>query len=70
MDVGKSCRCGGVCSAAAEAVQDGVLQGHGDWLTRQSLRHYDLMKPSEKSLVGVGSFGLGGQKEVTTSGNS
>ena len=48
---GKSCRCGGVSSAAGLAVRDGVLQGHGGWLTRQSLRHYDLMKPGEKALV-------------------
>ena len=48
---GKSCRCGGVSSAAGLAVRDGVLQGHGGWLTRQSLRHYDLMKPAEKALV-------------------
>ena len=38
-------------SAAGLAVRDGVLQGHGGWLTRQSLRHYDLMKPGEKALV-------------------
>ena len=44
---GKSMRCGGVSAAAAEAVRDGVLQGHGDWLQRQSLRHYDLMRESE-----------------------
>ena len=48
---GKSCRCGGVSSAAAECIRDGVVQGHGGWLTRQSLRHYDLMKPSERALV-------------------
>jgi hypothetical protein len=48
---GKSLRCGGVSSAAAECIRDGVVQGHGGWLTRQSLRHYDLMKPSERSAV-------------------
>ena len=31
---GKSMRCGGVSAAAAEAVRDGVLQGHGGWLQR------------------------------------
>jgi hypothetical protein len=48
---GKSMRCGGVSAAAAEAVRDGVLQGHGGWLQRQSLRHYDLIRESEKCLV-------------------
>lgn len=48
---GKSMRCGGVSAAAAEAVRDGVLQGHGGWLQRQSLRHYDLMRDSEQCLV-------------------
>jgi hypothetical protein len=47
----KSLRCGGVTEAAAAAVRDGVLQGHGGWLQRQSLVHYDLMKPSERMLV-------------------
>ena len=47
----KSLRCGGVSAAAAEAVRDGVLQGHGGWLQRQSLRHYDLMRQSERTLV-------------------
>jgi hypothetical protein len=48
---GKSMRCGGVTAAAAECVRDGVLQGHGGWLQRQSLRHYDLMKESEGCMV-------------------
>jgi hypothetical protein len=43
----KSLRCGGVSQAAGEAVRDGVLQGHGGWLQRTSLRHYDLMRESE-----------------------
>ena len=47
----KSLRCGGVSATAAEAVRDGVLQGHGGWLQRQSLRHYDLMRQSERTLV-------------------
>jgi hypothetical protein len=50
---GKSMRCGGVSAAAAEAVRDGVLQGHGGWLQRQSLRHYDLMRESETCEVSV-----------------
>ena len=48
---GKSMRCGGVTAAAAECVRDGVLKGHGGWLQRQSLRHYDLMKESEGCMV-------------------
>jgi len=43
----KSLRCGGVSQATAEAVRDGVVQGHGGWLQRQSLVHYDLMRPGE-----------------------
>jgi hypothetical protein len=48
---GKSMRCGGVSAAAALAVREGVLQGHGGWLQRQSLRHYDLMRECERSGV-------------------
>lgn len=48
---GKSMRCGGVSEAAGAAVRDGVLQGHGGWLQRQSLVHYDLMRPSERGDV-------------------
>jgi hypothetical protein len=44
----KSLRCGGVSQAAAEAVRDGVFQGHGGWLQRQSLVHYDVMRASER----------------------
>jgi hypothetical protein len=47
----KSMRAGGVTAAAAEAVRDGVIQGHGGWLHRQSLVHYDLMRESERSDV-------------------
>ena len=47
----KSMRAGGVTVAAAEAVRDGVIQGHGGWLHRQSLVHYDLMRESERSDV-------------------
>lgn len=47
----KSLRCGGVSQASAEAIRDGVLQGHGGWLQRQSLVHYDLMRPGESSDV-------------------
>ena len=50
---GKSCRCGGVSAAAGEAVRGGVLQGHGGWLARESLRHYDLMRDVEKSHVSL-----------------
>jgi hypothetical protein len=63
---GKSCRCGGVTASAAEAVRDGVLQGHGGWLQRTSLRHYDVMKDSEKGLVSQ-TLGLAVQAEA---GNS
>ena len=48
----RSMRSGGVSSAAAECVRDGVLQGHGGWLARESLRHYDQMKEKEKTVVG------------------
>jgi hypothetical protein len=44
----KSLRCGGVSAASAECVRDGVLQGHGGWLHRQSLVHYDLMRDGER----------------------
>jgi hypothetical protein len=44
----KSLRCGGVSESAAQAVRDGVIQGHGGWLQRQSLVHYDLMRPGEQ----------------------
>lgn len=47
----KSMRCGGTSAAAAEQVRDGVLQGHGGWISRQSLISYDLMMESEKTLV-------------------
>ena len=47
----KSLRCGGVSQAAAEAVRDGVLQGHGGWLQRESLRHHDLMRKTEERCV-------------------
>ena len=47
----KSMRAGGVTAAAGEAVRDGVIQGHGGWLHRQSLVHYDLMRESERSDV-------------------
>ena len=43
----KSLRTGGVSEAAANAVRDGVVQGHGGWLQRQSLVHYDQMRPGE-----------------------
>lgn len=47
----KSLRCGGVTEAAGACVRDGVLQGHGGWLQRQSLVHYDLMKDDERLVV-------------------
>ena len=47
----KSLRCGGVSQAAAETIRDGVVQGHGGWLQRQSLVHYDQMRPGEKPFV-------------------
>ena len=47
----KSMRCGGTSAASAGAVRDAVLQGHGGWLNRKSLVHYDLMTESEKALV-------------------
>jgi hypothetical protein len=47
----KSMRAGGMTAAAGEAVRDGVIQGHGGWLHRQSLVHYDLMRESERSDV-------------------
>ena len=34
--------------ASALCVRDGVLQGHGGWLHRQSLVHYDLMRKNEQ----------------------
>ena len=48
---GKSMRCGGVSEAAANAVRDGVLQGHGGWLCRASLVNYDLIKDGEREDV-------------------
>ena len=71
----KSLRTGGVSSAAAECVRDGVLQGHGGWLARESLRHYDQMKEGERTSVGQAlgkaverlfgeGRGLGEQREV------
>jgi len=47
----RSLRSGGVSSAAAECVRDGVVQGHGGWLARESLRHYDQMKENERTGV-------------------
>ena len=47
----KSLRCGGVSAASAECVRDGVLQGHGGWLHRQSLVHYDVMREGERTEV-------------------
>ena len=47
----KSLRCGGVSESAAQAVRDGVIQGHGGWLQRQSLVHYDIMRPGEQADV-------------------
>ena len=47
----KSLRCGGVSEASALAVRDGVLQGHGGWLSRQSLIHYDGIQESERHVV-------------------
>jgi hypothetical protein len=44
----KSLRSGGVSEASAECIRDGVLQGHGGWLHRQSLVHYDLMREGER----------------------
>jgi hypothetical protein len=44
----KSLRCGGVSEASGNCVRDGVLQGHGGWLHRQSLVHYDLMREGER----------------------
>lgn len=47
----KSLRCGGTSESAAQQVRDGVKQGHGGWLSRESLRHYDLMQRSEETAV-------------------
>jgi hypothetical protein len=47
----KSMRCGGASEAAANTVRDGVIQAHGGWLQRQSLVHYDVMRPSERTDV-------------------
>jgi hypothetical protein len=47
----KSLRCGGVSEAAGACIRDGVLQGHGGWLHRQSLIHYDLMREGERCEV-------------------
>ena len=47
----KSLRCGGCSAAAAEGVRDGVTQGHGGWLSRVSLKHYDLMQKGEETLT-------------------
>jgi hypothetical protein len=47
----KSLRCAGVSEAAAQAVRDGVVPGHGGWLQRQSLVHYDVMRPGEQADV-------------------
>ena len=44
---GKSVRCGGVSAASGNSVRDGVLAGHGGWLQRESLMHYDLMMEGE-----------------------
>ena len=48
---GKSMRCGGVSAAAENGIRDGVVQGHGGWFQRESLRHYDLMQESERNCV-------------------
>ena len=48
---GKSMRCGGVSAASGNSVRDGVLAGHGGWLQRESLRHYDLMMEGERTHV-------------------
>ena len=50
----KSLRCGGCSEAAAQGVREGVTQGHGGWLSRTSLIHYDLMKKSEATLTSRG----------------
>lgn len=47
----KSLRCGGTSESAAQQVRDGVKQGHGGWLSRESLRHYDLMTKGEETAV-------------------
>ena len=47
----KSLRCGGCSAAAAEGMRDGVTQGHGGWLSRTSLKHYDLMQVNEETLT-------------------
>ena len=49
----KSLRCGGCSEAAAQGVREGVTQGHGGWLSRTSLIHYDLMKKSEATLTSM-----------------
>jgi hypothetical protein len=48
---GKSCRCGGVSAAAGNEVRDGVVQGHGGWLMRESLVHYDRITDKEAPFV-------------------
>jgi hypothetical protein len=48
---GKSCRCGGVSEAAGNEVRDGVVQGHGGWLMRESLVHYDRITDKEAPFV-------------------
>lgn len=49
----KSLRCGGVSEATAQCVRDGVVQGHGGWLHRQSLVHYDMMREGERCDVSL-----------------
>ena len=48
---GKSCRCGGVSAAAGNEVRDGVVQGHGGWLMRESLVHYDRITDKDAPFV-------------------
>ena len=47
----KSMRCGGCSQAAAEGVRDGIVQGHGGWLSRTSLVHYDFMQKHEETFT-------------------
>ena len=47
----KSLRCGGCSEAATQGIRDGIVQGHGGWLSRTSLVHYDFMQEHEKTLT-------------------
>jgi len=49
----KSLRTGGVTAAAGACIRDGVVQGHGGWLHRQSLVHYDQMREGERNDVSL-----------------